>query len=153
VYDLRQRPGPRPFRPGSWRLRRPQHPVVANPRPQPTVRFTGRVELLVDLARALGRRRLVVVHGLGGVGKTQLVLRYLEQHARHYQVVWWIRADQPTTLAGDLTRLAAALHLPEQADPDQEVVIDAVRDGCSAIPAGCYERALAIREARLVLQP
>jgi tetratricopeptide (TPR) repeat protein len=126
-HKRHQRPGPRPFRPVSRRLRRPTHPPVANPRPQPTARFTGRVEPLAHLARALRRERLVVVHGLGGVGKTQLVLHYLERHARDYQVVWWIRADQPTTLAGDLARLAAALHLPEQDHPDQEVIIDAVR--------------------------
>jgi tetratricopeptide (TPR) repeat protein len=126
-YKRHEQPGPRPFRPASWRLRRPKHPPIANPRPQPTARFTGRAELLSELERVLGRGRLVVVHGLGGVGKTQLVLRYLAAHERDYEVAWWVRADQPTTLAGDLARLAAALHLPEQANPDQEVVIDAVQ--------------------------
>src|SRR5574341_88362 len=129
AYHKRHQPPPaqRPFHPARWRLRRPTHPPIANPRPQPTRRITGRPELLAELRQRLRRGRLVVVHGLGGVGKTQLVLRYLAKHARDYQVVWWVRAEQPTTLAGDLARLASALRLPEQADPDQEVVVDAVR--------------------------
>jgi len=114
-------------RPARWRVRRPKTAPIANPRRQVTSRFTGRHDLLAGLDLALRGTPLVVVHGLGGVGKTQLVLRYLADHERDYEVVWWVRADQSATLAGDMARLAAKLRLPEQEDPNQEVVIDAVR--------------------------
>jgi hypothetical protein len=84
------------------------------------------VELLGELDRALRGSGLTVVHGLGGVGKTQLVLAWLANHERAYEVVWWVRAEQLTTLASDLVRLAARLRLPEHADPDQQRVVEAV---------------------------
>ena len=60
--------------------------------PAPNPNFTGRGELLEVLAEELRRRTDVAVtqaraiHGLGGVGKSQLVLEYAHRHAAEYEL-------------------------------------------------------------------
>src|SRR5512144_1390649 len=78
--------------------------------------FVGRTELLTQLRQRLrsGEHTLVVqaLHGLGGVGKTQLAIEYAHRFAADYQLVWWIEAEQPTLIAGQLAALAGPLGLP-----------------------------------------
>jgi tetratricopeptide (TPR) repeat protein len=57
-----------------------------------------------------------VLHGLGGVGKTQLAAEYAHRHASHYRIRWWIPAEQPAAIPGHLATLARQLGIPEQAD-------------------------------------
>ncbi len=66
--------------------------------------------------------------GLGGVGKTQLAVEYAYRHACDYDVVWWMRSEEPATLASDYSLLAQKLDLREKDEPDQRIVIQAVRD-------------------------
>jgi tetratricopeptide (TPR) repeat protein len=69
----------------------------------------------------------VVVHGLGGIGKTQLVVRYLHRHRAEYpDGVFWLRADREITLVGDLSSLAWHLELPQRDAIQQERQIEAV---------------------------
>jgi len=93
--------------------------------------FTGRSELLQSLRSALnsGKPAAVTqaVHGLGGVGKTQLAVEYAYRHASDYNLVWWLRSEDPATLAGDYARLAEPLDLPLKDDKDQGRVVRAVR--------------------------
>jgi tetratricopeptide (TPR) repeat protein len=73
--------------------------------------FTGRGEELDALDEALGvADRAVVtqaITGLGGVGKTQLAARYVQQRSDRYDVVAWIRAEDGGI--ADLAALAAKL--------------------------------------------
>ncbi|WTP28018.1 FxSxx-COOH system tetratricopeptide repeat protein [Streptomyces sp. NBC_00203] len=55
---------------------------------------------------------LVSLVGIGGIGKTQVVLEYAHRHANRYAVVWWLDADQPTTLSQGLMDLACHLGRP-----------------------------------------
>jgi tetratricopeptide (TPR) repeat protein len=130
VSGIRKRSGRQPPR-GPRRRWVRRGPVITNDRPALTSRFTGRNQVLVGLRGRLQRGRPVVLYGLGGVGKTQAVLAYVARHQRAYDIVWWVRAEQPSTLAGDYARLAYALGLPEHADPDQQVVVSAVRSWLS----------------------
>jgi tetratricopeptide (TPR) repeat protein len=60
--------------------------------------FTGRASELARLAAGLAvgpRVTVQSVHGMGGVGKTQLAAEYAYAHAGDYDVVWWIAADEP----------------------------------------------------------
>jgi len=59
--------------------------------------FTGRTGLLHDMSTALRTSPKAsvlpqTVHGLGGVGKTQLVVEYVYRHVDAYDLVWWIPA-------------------------------------------------------------
>jgi tetratricopeptide (TPR) repeat protein len=89
--------------------------------------FTGRQELLADLARDLaadGTAAVVqakAIHGLGGIGKTQLVLEYAHRHTGDYDLIWWVTADQPATIPGQLVALARRLNIPEAADQAETV--------------------------------
>jgi tetratricopeptide (TPR) repeat protein len=112
-----RRGGPRPGR--IWQV-----PLRRN------LNFTGRDALLERIDRALLGDPLCAIfalHGLGGVGKTQLALEYTYRHAGRYALVAWLRAENPTALADDYARLAEALDLPEKDAREQRTRIDAAR--------------------------
>jgi TIR domain-containing protein/tetratricopeptide repeat protein/NB-ARC domain-containing protein len=92
--------GPRP--PGSlpavWNLAR------RNPA------FTGRDGMLNRLHDTLGSGRRAAVqalHGVGGVGKTQLALEYAHRFAGEYDLVWWVPSEQPEFIGDHVAGLAA----------------------------------------------
>jgi hypothetical protein len=89
--------------------------------------FVGRGELLTALRGLLQtqQRGAVVqasaVHGLGGVGKTQLAIEYAHRYAANYDLVWWVPAEQPLAIPGRLAGLALRLGLPEFSDQDAQL--------------------------------
>jgi tetratricopeptide (TPR) repeat protein len=104
----------------------PPEPRAGIP-PDPIEHFAGREAELAELRRQLEGHRRVVLHGLGGVGKTQLALRYIDVHVNDYpDGCFWLRADQISSLVGDLASLAWRLELPERELPEQELQIEAV---------------------------
>jgi tetratricopeptide (TPR) repeat protein len=103
-------------------------PVVANLPPRDPA-FTGRVDLLDQLHQRLhpGQPAVVVqaqaqtLHGLGGIGKTQLALEYAHRHARDYDLIWWITAEPSAAIPGQLVAFARRLGLPERPEHDETV--------------------------------
>ncbi|MCK5308184.1 MAG: TIR domain-containing protein, partial [Zetaproteobacteria bacterium] len=93
--------------------------------------FTGREDLLARLRESLISNQHAAltqaVHGLGGVGKTQLAVEYAYRHEQDYAFVWWIRAEEAATLAADYAALVGELNLPEKNGTDQPIIIEAVR--------------------------
>lgn len=79
--------------------------------PRENYYFTGREEELTVISKALAGAKPVVMHGLGGVGKTQLALKYAHRNREFYDVVWWIRAEEVSTVRADLAQLAVSLGL------------------------------------------
>ena len=93
--------------------------------------FTGRDAELTALHRRLNdpaSTRVAALTGLGGIGKTQTALEYAYRHVEDYRLIFWLRAEDPTTLAADYADLAAALGLDVARAPDQRDRIRAVRD-------------------------
>jgi hypothetical protein len=86
--------------------------------------FTGRARELDSIRVGLGAGTTMTVQalrGLGGVGKTQTVIEYAHQHAPDYDLVWWINAEQPSLIIGQLAELAKPLGLSADLDPDAAV--------------------------------
>lgn len=51
------------------------------------------------LQSAKSCQRTVVLHGLGGIGKTQLAIQYAYSHEEDYTSVWWVNAKSTETLS------------------------------------------------------
>ena len=108
----------------------PVWPPVWNIAHKPNPHFVGRDELLDRIHQTLASSKaaaLTAIHGLGGVGKTQLATEYAYQHAADYQIVWWIKSERRETMAEDLSALAVALNLPEKHAREIPVIVEAVR--------------------------
>lgn len=78
--------------------------------------FTGRDGVLDQLrAQAAGGSPTailpVALHGLGGVGKTQLALEYAHRFKADYDVVWWVGAEQLELIDASMAELAGRLGL------------------------------------------
>ncbi|KAF2702778.1 hypothetical protein K504DRAFT_496092 [Pleomassaria siparia CBS 279.74] len=72
------------------------------------------------------------IHGLGGVGKTQLALRYISEFSDRYRQVIWLSADQTTKLNFAFDELARRLRLAPDSKPSLPESILLVRDWLSS---------------------
>lgn len=91
--------------------------------------FTGRAADLRWIADTLASGRpAALLHGMGGVGKTQLAAEYARRHADDYQVVWWVTAETDTEADAGYDKLAQALNLPGRVATNAEQTRNAVLD-------------------------
>ncbi|MEV6796308.1 FxSxx-COOH system tetratricopeptide repeat protein [Streptomyces sp. NPDC051320] len=115
LVELRPEPRghrtPRPTTPATYRL------------PPRNTHFTGRDATLRELRRRLtsaGDVAIQAVHGLGGVGKTQLAVEYAYRYLAKYRFVAFVDAEAPDLVASQFTSLARELGLGE-VGPEQVV--------------------------------
>ena len=52
---------------------------------------------------------MMVLTGMGGIGKTSLARAYARHRRAEYGVVWWVRAEEPATIDGDFRTLLEIL--------------------------------------------
>jgi tetratricopeptide (TPR) repeat protein len=103
-----------------------QGPEISN-LPARNRNFSGRGELLEQLHASLLAESTAAVmptgalHGLGGVGKTQLALEYAHRFASDYDIAWWVPAELPTSATAALAALAHRLGVEEMADQGEMV--------------------------------
>jgi transcriptional regulator with XRE-family HTH domain len=74
--------------------------------------FTGRDDLLAGVREQLlaGDKAVVqALHGMGGVGKTQLAAEYAHRFAGAYDLAWWINAEQGGLIGDQVAALGLAL--------------------------------------------
>lgn len=71
--------------------------------------FVAREKEFADIHEALhsdGSRRVVVLHGLGGIGKTQLAIEYTKRHKKDYSAVFWINIKNEASVQQSFLRIA-----------------------------------------------
>lgn len=115
--ELRIDPGQVPTRVSPSRLTKSTATNVRRVPPTKVKSFTGRRPELNQIGAVLKGRTsagitTLVIHGLSGVGKTQLCREYMDSHMQDYELVRWITADDHTTMILDLSQLAIDLRLP-----------------------------------------
>ncbi|EXL39973.1 hypothetical protein FOCG_17423 [Fusarium oxysporum f. sp. radicis-lycopersici 26381] len=71
--------------------------------------FVGRQEELAQMQEILTtsrNRNTVVIHGLGGMGKTQLTIAFVKRNHAHYSAVFWMNATDEETLKQSFLKAA-----------------------------------------------
>jgi ATP/maltotriose-dependent transcriptional regulator MalT len=74
-----------------------------------TEHFVARQEELAEIHKALGGdggRHKVVLHGLGGIGKTQLAAAYTKLHKADYSAIFWLNIKDEDSLKYSFARIA-----------------------------------------------
>jgi hypothetical protein len=79
----------------------------------------------------------VVVHGLGGAGKTQLVLDYVQRHRQDYAAVFWIEAVGPNAIERDYIQIYNLLY---NITPNSEENVVQTQDAVPAARRWFYGR-------------
>lgn len=118
------------------RAARPQQPVIMGNVPPKNPNFVGRDDLLAAVESRLRADETAAVlphalHGMGGVGKSQIAIEYVYRHSHEYNVIWWIPAEHESLILGSLTDLARSLKLNvgTQANTAVPAVQEALRTG------------------------
>ncbi|MFD4634414.1 tetratricopeptide repeat protein [Streptomyces sp. NPDC058284] len=83
-------------------------------------REMARIERTLRPARTPKDRRVCVIHGTGGVGKSQLATAYAHDKLAHHTLTRWLNATSPDRLLCDLLDLATLLGI---ADHESKTVV------------------------------
>ena len=78
--------------------------------------FTGRDREIAEIHKVLhcadatiSQRRVMALHGLGGMGKTQLAIQYAYIHRKDYTSIWWVNASTTRALSQGFFEIAQQL--------------------------------------------
>ncbi|HEX6358532.1 FxSxx-COOH system tetratricopeptide repeat protein [Actinophytocola sp.] len=123
--------------PSGTEVRRSERkPTVWGGVPLRNVNFIGRRDLLGALRSELAKSTATAVlpgalHGMGGIGKSQIAVEYVYRHASDYDLIWWIPSEEPSGIQKSLVDLARRLDLPVEQLVDTAVpaVLEALGNG------------------------
>jgi hypothetical protein len=102
-------------------------------------RFVARDEELLKIHNSLrghGSRRITVLHGLGGIGKTQLALAYAERYKEDYSSIFWLNIKDGDSLRQSFAMIAkqilrehpsAKVSSMADAEGDFDKTVDAIK--------------------------
>ena len=118
----------------------PSYPGAPNPElisnaPHGNQNFSGREGFLERLRDLLGQgmedKPPVVLVGMQGSGKSEIVREFVRRFRSDYDLIWWISADRPEKVESSLEELAATLaeRFPDHRSPEADPVLAALRAG------------------------
>jgi hypothetical protein len=83
------------------------------------------------------RRKVVVVHGLGGIGKTQLAVEFARKHQGRFSAVFWLNGSSEASLKQSYVSMA------------QRFLSDELTaDGAALLSSATVEADVAVRECQ-----
>ncbi|KAI8634681.1 hypothetical protein F5Y19DRAFT_120940 [Xylariaceae sp. FL1651] len=74
-----------------------------------TQHFIARVGELAEMRKILrsdGSRRVIILHGLGGIGKTQLAVAYAKRYRDEYSAIFWLNINDETSIQQSFAKVA-----------------------------------------------
>jgi tetraacyldisaccharide-1-P 4'-kinase len=83
------------------------------------------------------RRKLVVVHGLGGIGKTQLAVEFARKHPQRFSAVFWLDRSSEASLKQSFVNIVQRL-------PRSELTAD----GAAQLSDATAKAEVAVRECQ-----
>lgn len=92
-------------------------------------RFVARETELAEIHERLrsdGSRRAVVLHGLGGIGKTQLAVAYMKRHKDSYSAIFWLNIKDENSIKQSFARIE---HQIRQQHPPASYAGNVDKDG------------------------
>jgi len=90
-------------------------------------RPTISAEIASKMQKSCGSKTLVhalALVGLGGTGKTQLAVRYIQQHRKHYDTVLWLDVRDKTSTLSSFERCCGALSITLEKRTDEGLLHD-----------------------------
>ena len=88
--------------------------------------FTGRKTQLESIAHSLQNTHKVILHGMWGVGKTQIALEYLYRHSSEYTHILWVNAESRASIASGYREIAETIGLSQRGEVNQDFIIGAI---------------------------
>ena len=85
-------------------------------------------KLLLGAQRAADRRNVAVVHGLGGIGKTQLAVEFARKHKGSFSGIFWLNGSSEASVKQSLADTALKLPRDELTVDDAAMLKSAVID-------------------------
>jgi hypothetical protein len=92
---------------------------------------------LLGIQRAAGRRKVAVVHGLGGIGKTQLAVEFARKHHHRFSAVFWLDGSSEASLKQSFVDIVQKL-------PRSELTAE----GAAQLSDATVEANVAVRECQ-----
>ena len=90
--------------------------------------FFGREDILQRMKEVLdpvegdSRRKYLVLHGLGGVGKTKIALQYANRSRDRFDAILWISADNSNNITKSFLEISRRLGLSLEDNDSQDAV-------------------------------
>jgi hypothetical protein len=94
--------------------------------------FVARENELAEMRRLLQghkSRSAVVLHGLGGIGKTQLAIEYITRHKEKYTAVFWLNTNDEDSLKLSFRDIAQHVLEDQKGKPSTSTLASVDLDG------------------------
>lgn len=74
--------------------------------------FIGREREIAEIHQSLssdGGRRIAILHGLGGIGKTQLAVTYIKRYRDKYSAIFWLNIKDEISIQDSFIKVASQI--------------------------------------------